>query len=88
MSIHGVSRSSFSRSRTAAGGLVERLRWRQLEAIADEPDTVARVDCGLKRGECVLLVGLELTQALGGVQGAAECHRELVAIGRASVRWA
>jgi hypothetical protein len=62
-------------------GLVERFRWRQLEVIADERDTVAGVDCDLKGPERVLLIGLELTQTLGGVKRAAECHGELVTIG-------
>ena len=81
MSIRGVSRSSSARSRTARRRLVERVWRRQLEAITDEPDAVAGVDRGLQAPERVLLVGLELTQALLGVQRAAERHGELVAIG-------
>lgn len=52
---------------------------RRLEAIANQPDTVARVNGNLKRPERVLLLGLELTQPLVRVLRAPEGHRELVA---------
>jgi hypothetical protein len=61
--------------------LIERVRRRELEAIADETYTVAGVDSGLQAAQRLLLLGLELCQALAGVQRAAECDRQLVAIG-------
>ena len=61
--------------------LIQRIRRRQFQATCDEPDAVASVNGGLQASERVLLLGLELTQALIGVQCAAERHGELVAIG-------
>lgn len=61
-------------------GLVEGVRRRQLEATADEPHSVTRVNGDLKGPQRVLLLGLELPQPFVRVQRAAERHRELVAI--------
>lgn len=54
---------------------------RELKATRDQAHAVVGVDRGLQAAHGLLLLGLELAQALVGIQCAAECDRELVAVG-------
>ena len=61
--------------------LLERVGRRELKATSNQTHAVAGVDRGLQAAHRLVLLGLELAQALVGVQCAAECDRELVAVG-------
>jgi hypothetical protein len=60
--------------------LVERVGARQLQATSGEPDAGAGVDRVLQAAQRLVLLDLELAQALIGVQRAPERDGELVAL--------